>query len=112
MLVVGETGKPPVLVRSGEVREGVCVGLQERGRERPASGPEQESFLVETAHDLSLKDSLDFARLRRGEGKRIFQTKGTARVEIHEFGQHDGSGNLRTLCLAEAKSKCTQQELQ
>lgn len=102
MLTLGETGKLPVLVRPGEVREEVCIGLQERGRERP----EQENFLVETAHELSLKDSLDFARLRRGEGRRIFQTEGTARVEVHEFGQHDDSGNLSTLCLAEASSEC------
>lgn len=108
MLTVGEAGKPPVLVRSGEVREGVRIGLQERGRQRPAPGPEQENFLEETAHELSLKDSLGFARLRRGEGRRIFQAEGTARVEIHAFGQLDGSGNLSTWCLlAEAKSEGT-----
>lgn len=106
MLAVGETGKPPVLVRPGEVPEGVCIGLQEQVRERPASGPEQENVLVKTAHELSLKDSLDFASLRRGEGRRIFQTEGIARVEVHEFGQHSDSGNLRTLCLAEANSEC------
>lgn len=77
-------------------------------RERPALGTEQENFLEETTHELSVKDSLDFARLRKGEGRRIFQIEETAGVEIHEFGWLGDSGNLSTWCLlAKAKSECT-----
>lgn len=60
-----DTGKPPVLVRSGQVREGGVFRTGAGGAEIGAPEPEQEMFLKEMAHELSLKGWLDFARLKR-----------------------------------------------
>lgn len=56
-------------MQSSKVCEGPVLRAGARDAERRASEPEQ-IFLKETAHELSLKGWLDFARSRRGSYSR------------------------------------------